>query len=148
MPNSATFHFGQFQDAGTRTSLADLAFSEVDWLCWFDACWNCKSTAMNGESMDITSCKYVQVLHEETRHHLFSFFNAFEAPPANGNISPGENESVTLMQTLAQQTHGAANDPIGLLREAHQPRARKGARRCQCQFLAMGPALECRVPNV
>eukprot|EP00435_Cladocopium_sp_Y103_P032521 s3490_g8.t1 len=29
MPNSATFHFGQFQDAGTRTSLAELAFSEA-----------------------------------------------------------------------------------------------------------------------
>lgn len=29
MPNSATFHFGQFQDAGTRTSLADIAFSEA-----------------------------------------------------------------------------------------------------------------------
>lgn len=29
MPNSATFHFGQFQDAGARTSLAELAFSEA-----------------------------------------------------------------------------------------------------------------------
>ena len=31
MPNSATFHFGQFQDAGARTSLAEIAFSEVHW---------------------------------------------------------------------------------------------------------------------
>jgi len=30
MPNSATFHFGQFQDAGARTSLAELAFSEAN----------------------------------------------------------------------------------------------------------------------
>lgn len=46
----------------------------------------------------VISCEYVQVLHEETRHHLFSGFSVFQAPPANGNISPGENESVTLMQ--------------------------------------------------
>lgn len=54
MPNSATFHFGQFQDAGTRTSLADLAFSE--------------------------------------------------APPANGNISPGENESGSTSTASAKRS--------------------------------------------